>query len=419
LNLQRLKNRFDEINQFGYSDQGINRLAYTRSYQQAIDYLMDLCKKANMTVRIDAVGNLIARREGSNPTLPAVACGSHIDSVYEGGKYDGTIGVVTALEVIQSLNDLEIETKHPIEIIAFACEESSRFGFSMIGSKAMAGCIKREDLIHLKDKYGISIEEAFSECSLNIRNIELAKRKKDEFKVFLELHIEQGPVLESEEKQVGIVTGIASPTRFKLQIFGEASHSGSTPMHFRKDAFLGSSEIALALEAAAMNEASNGTVATVGACTVKPGAMNVVPGMVEMEVDIRGISSESKVIVIQDLYQTIKTISAKRNLEINVINLCDETPLKMDRDLIRSLTATCESHDISYKLMPSGAGHDAMNMAKLCPTGLIFIPSKNGLSHNPKEYTPFQQIHIGGILLKAEILKWAIATNIKQINWSE
>ncbi|MGP4105963.1 Zn-dependent hydrolase [Virgibacillus sp. L01] len=407
MDLKRLQNTLNTLNKFTDEGQGINRLAYTDAEQEATKYVIGLFKQAGLSVKVDSVGNVIARREGANPDLPVVAFGSHIDSVYEAGEYDGTVGVMAALEVIRTLNDEGIETDHPLELIVFACEESARFGISTLGSKAMVGLLEEKDIADLKDKNNLSLSDEFSKYSLNIGEIKKATRKKEEIAVFFELHIEQGPVLESNGKQIGIVTGIAGPTRFRLQIKGQSSHSGTTPMRYRKDAFLGAAEIALLLESAAISEASEGTVATVGVCDVKPGAMNVVPGMVEMDIDIRGNSTASKEVVINQLYKAINEVENNRNLKVNHTKIGDEQPTEMNPDIIRSLEETCKENEYSYELMPSGAGHDAMNMAKLFPSSLLFIPSINGLSHNPKEYTSWEQIAVGATLLEKEILKWA------------
>lgn len=224
MNMQRLQQTLTTINRFGATGKGITRLAYTNVYRDAMDYFIGLCEEEGLAVRVDACGNIIARREGEDSRLPVVACGSHLDTVIQGGGYDGTLGVVAALEVIRQINEERITTKHPIEIIAFACEESTRFGVSTLGSKAMTGSVNKEIVSKLYDKNGISIQEAFRECSLDFEAIGDAARQPDEYKLFLELHIEQGPVLELEHKQVGIVTGIAAPTRLHVHVEGKASH---------------------------------------------------------------------------------------------------------------------------------------------------------------------------------------------------
>ena len=409
MNLKRIEQTFNELNRFGYSELGMNRLAYTESERQALKYLIELFQQEGMEVKVDPIGNVIARREGTDPSLPAVMTGSHIDTVYNGGKYDGTLGVVAGLEVVRLLNEQNIKTKHPIELVIFACEESSRFGVATIGSMAMIGQFN-ERLLQLKDKDGITLQAAIENCGLEIEKITEVHRKKDEVKVFYELHIEQGPVLETEGKQIGIVTGIAAPTRFQLLVEGEAAHSGTTPMHLRKDALLGAAEISLALEQSANQESENGTVATVGTCEVDSGAMNVVPGKVNMSIDIRGICIKSKQRVINELYQTIDKVEKERNLSVSIRKLCDEEPVKIDDEIINSLVESCENLNLSYQKMPSGAGHDAMMMAKLYPTGLIFVPSKNGISHNKKEFTSLEQIGAGVALLKESILQAALVT---------
>src|SRR5699024_4913132 len=219
-----------------------NRLAYTEIERQAVKYFIELFEAEGMTVKIDEVGNVIARREGTEPNLPAVVTGSHIDTVYNGGKYDGVIGVVAGLEVIRSLNEQQIETENPIEVIIFACEESARFGVSTIGSMALIGEFNKEYL-KLEDKDGISLQSAMEKNQIDVQKIDEAARKPEEIKTFYERHIEQGPGLENENKRRGIATGIAAPTRFHLEIFGEASHSGTTPMELRRDALLGAAEI--------------------------------------------------------------------------------------------------------------------------------------------------------------------------------
>lgn len=408
--MDRVEKELNRLSEFGYSDKGINRIAYTRVEQEALQYLAGLCKKENLSVKIDSCGNLIARREGIYRHLPVVAFGSHIDTVYNGGKYDGAVGVISGIEVIRRLNEKNIQTDHPIELIIFACEESARFGLSTVGSKAMSGKLKKEDVIKLTDREGVSFQDALSVCALDCNQIHRAKRKKDELKAFFEIHIEQGPVLEANKKTIGIVKAIAAPTRYRVVIKGEDAHSGTTPMHIRRDAFMAAAELALSLEEAARSEQTNETVATIGVCHVSPGAMNVIPGEVELAVDIRGSSKSSKKRVVEKMKRTLLDIERNRNVEMKLIQLCDEKPVDLDATVIASLAETCRKKGHPYMLMHSGAGHDAMNMAALCPTGMIFIPSKNGLSHNAEEYTKHEDILVGIDLLEAEVIKWASAS---------
>lgn len=408
MNLKRLEQTWRELNQIGYSDKGVMRLAYSPQERQAVRRLAMMCEERGMSVRMDASGNLIARREGQEPHLPAVATGSHLDAVYEGGSFDGIIGVAAAMEAICSLDDQGIVTKHPIEIICFACEESSRFGVSTVGSKAMIGDLDEDAVAGLRDRDGKTFRDALSECSLNGWQLTEAARRPEELKVFLEMHIEQGPVLEKAGKQIGIVYGIAAPTRLQVRIQGKASHTGTTPMNQRQDAFLAAAEIGLLLEEAALAEIAHGTVGTVGVCTIKPGAMNVVPDTAELKIDIRGTNPSSKTTVLQKLIAGFKRVEAKRGVKVEWAMLSDEHPVQMTKSVVQSLEETCRALGVSYMKMPSGAGHDAMNMARRWPTGLIFVPSKDGISHHREEFTPWEQIGVGALVLEEEIKKWAV-----------
>jgi hydantoinase/carbamoylase family amidase len=408
VNITRLEAALIEVNEIGaVKGQGITRLAYSREHWAANAYFIRKCEEAGMSVRIDACGNVIARREGSEPQLPAVACGSHLDTVQHGGRYDGTIGVIAGLEMIRCLNERGIVTRNPIEIISFACEESARFGVSTIGSKAMSGKLSPTSLEKLQDKEGISFPEALAAVGLDFAHIEASRRKGNEFKAFFELHIEQGPLLERRGKEVGIVIGIAAPVRLEVTIQGQASHSGTTPMNMRKDALIGAAEIIIALEKAALEQAEHGTVATAGVCDVLPGAMNVVPDWVTLKIDIRSAVTGSRQIIIEQLYSLFLELENKRGLQIAARILSEEDPVVLDNETVRLLSSHCEAQSIAYANMMSGAGHDAMNMASICPTGLIFIPSRNGISHHKDEYSSIAQVAKGAVLLEKAVLRCA------------
>ncbi|WP_186673081.1 Zn-dependent hydrolase [Sporosarcina sp. BP05] len=406
---KRFEALFATINQYNTGDKGITRIAYSNEEQTCTHAFMRMCKAENLAIRMDSCGNVIARREGKIKGLPPVAMGSHLDTVYQGGKYDGVLGVTAALEVIKRLNENKIETNHPIEVISFACEESSRFGVSTIGSKAMAGLFEKDKYRHLKDRDGITLENALSYCALDINGIDQASRVNEEFKAFFELHIEQGPVLVNNHKKIGIVTGIAAPVRLIVRITGKASHSGTTPMNMRKDALLGAAEIALELEKVAKAEEDFGTVATLGVMEVFNGAMNVVPGDVELKIDMRSTSVESRQRVQDHLAQTIASIKENRQLEIESIEISSEEPVLLSPEINNALEMVCKDKNIPYQLMQSGAGHDAMNMTRLCPVGLIFVPSVDGISHHPNEYTAIEDILIGIDVLEEAVLRFAVA----------
>ena len=405
---KRFEALFATINQYNTGDKGITRIAYSNEEQTCTHAFMRMCKAENLEIRMDSCGNVIARREGKIEGLPPVAMGSHLDTVYQGGKYDGVLGVTAALEVIKRLNENKIETNHPIEVISFACEESSRFGVSTVGSKAMTGLFEKDKYRHLKDKDGITLENALSYCALDINGIDQASRVNEEFKAFFELHIEQGPVLVNNHKKIGIVTGIAAPVRLIVRITGKASHSGTTPMNMRKDALLGAAEIALELEKVAKAEEDFGTVATLGVMEVFNGAMNVVPGDVELKIDMRSTSLKSRQRVQDHLVQTIASIKENRKLEIESIEISSEEPVLLSPEINNALEMVCKDKNIPYQLMQSGAGHDAMNMTRLCPVGLLFVPSVDGISHHPNEYTAIEDILIGIDVLEEVVLRFAV-----------
>ncbi|WP_099361621.1 M20 family metallo-hydrolase [Fredinandcohnia onubensis] len=406
--IERYQVLFNKINQYNSGEKGITRIAYTNEEQTCTHAFMRMCKTEGLEISMDQCGNVIARREGKNKDLPPVLMGSHLDTVYQGGKYDGVVGVTAALEVVKRLNEKGIETAHPIEIVSFACEESARFGVSTVGSKAMSGRFDKEKFRHLKDRDGITMEEALSLCALDIDSVEEASRENEEIKAFFELHVEQGPVLMNNNKNIGIVTGIAAPVRLFIKIKGTASHSGTTPMHMRKDALLGASEIALELEKIAKEEQQYGTVATVGVMDVHAGAMNVVPGEVDIKVDIRSTSVESRQRVLDHLHKTIQALETNRQLEIVSNEIISEEPVLLSKEINNITESICESLNLSYQKMASGAGHDAMNMTKLCPTGLIFVPSVDGLSHHPDEYTELEDIMTGIDVLEELIVHYSV-----------
>lgn len=407
MKLERLRQSFEELAKFTDEGDGINRLAYTKTEREARDFLIEQFKLAGLTVRTDYAGNVIARREGRSPELPVVATGSHIDSVYAAGEFDGTAGVLVALEVMRSLADEGVETDHPLEVIIFACEESARFGASTLGSKAMSGRLDPAYTRSLTDKNGMTLMQVFEENGLDLEEVHLAMRFQDEIKAFVELHVEQGPVLEKQGKAIGVVSAIAAPIRFHVHVGGTADHSGTTPMDYRHDALLGGAEIALAVEKAALAELEHGTVGTVGVFSIEPGAMNVVPGAADLYVDIRGTNRGSRQRVADALITAVNDVAKARGLNIWMDKISEEEPVQMDNMIVAELRAICEEKGVAWLEMPSGAGHDSMNMASLCPTGMIFVPSKDGISHNPAEYTSIEQLMEGAEIMRAFMLKQA------------
>ncbi len=392
----------ERLAQWGQDKQGTNRQAFTAEDWQAKEYFMELMKEAGLTVRTDAFGNIIGRLEGSDPSATAVAAGSHLDTVPQGGKYDGIVGVVGALAAFKRLKQ-QGELTHPLELIIFAAEESSRFGFATMGSKVMAGTATTNGWSKAKDQSGLSLAEALSAQGFDLQAINTAKRKKEDFKAFVELHIEQGPVLEAENLTIGIVEAIAAPTRLKITIEGMAAHSGATPMNQRRDALVSAAMVVLAVQEIATEQAHLGTVGTVGVLKVHPGAMNVVPGLVEMWVDIRGIDHDSIIETLQEVKDAVSTIAEEQDTPVAIEVLSSDKPVHMSENVKTVIEEACRKSGFSYRRMPSGAGHDAMNMTVLTSAGMIFIPCKEGISHNPEEHAEIDDI-MAGITVLTETL---------------
>ena len=406
INMARVKEILQHLATLSSVENEITRLAFSDKDIEARDYLLQFLQQYHLNIRIDPIGNVIIRRQGVENHLPAVAFGSHIDTVINAGSLDGTLGSVAGLEILLQLCEQNQQTRYPLEFIIFTCEESSRFNYATLGSKIMCGITNQAGLSQLKDKQGNGLQQALQDIGLDFSKVDQAKRNANEFKCFFELHIEQGPRLENEHKTIGIVTGIAAPIRCIVKIKGQADHSGATAMHYRHDALLGAAELALALEQAAI-KAGHSTVATAGNLTAKPGVMNVVPGYAELLVDIRGTHIDARDSVFEDLQQQIQRVAAERGLEIELQLISKDKPVQLDAQMVELLTSITQDLGYSYEVMPSGAGHDAMHLATLCPTGMIFVPSHLGISHNPLEFTSWEDIEAGIRVLQQAILKQA------------
>lgn len=397
ISVKRLEDNFRSMAAIGADeDGGITRLAFGDADWQAREYIIGLMEQAGLTVRADAFGNLIGRREGLNPAAPVVMLGSHIDSVPNGGNFDGVAGVLAAIEVVRCLEAQP--TVHPIEVVVFMAEESSRFGMATLGSKAFCGKLSLAQLEQHTDKLGVTLAEAMRQRGLEPEKIGQARYDKA-IKAFFELHIEQGKVLETMGKQIGIVTGIAAPTRLKVVVTGQADHSGATPMNMRQDALTAAAEIILLVEKLAGQEGHNGTVGTTGVVKVEPGVMNVIPGRVELGIDLRGIAAPSKLKVLQELTAGIAEIQNRRSVKMDIITLTDESPVTISQEIVEFLHNIANEYGYSTMLLPSGAGHDAMHLAEIAPTGMVFVPCKGGISHNPAEWASIEDIAAGAQVL--------------------
>jgi N-carbamoyl-L-amino-acid hydrolase len=391
----------EEIAKFSTGGPGITRLAFSDEDRRAGEYIQDLMGQAGLAVRRDAFGNIIGRLEGAMPGAPAVATGSHLDTVPEGGRYDGVVGVVGGLAAIRRLAGKE-PLPHPLELIVFMAEESSRFGFATMGSKAMIGSAN-PSWAKAKDQAGDGFPAVLGRHGLDLTSVRAAVRGREEIKAFIELHIEQGPILERTEKTIGIVEAIAAPTRLKIVVDGMAGHSGSTPMDDRQDALVSAAMIILAVQEIALEQHHRGTVGTVGIIRNHPNVMNVIPGRVELGVDIRGVDHDSIIETIQDLKDAVSTIADGQETPVAIEVVTADKPVPMNGDIINAIETACRQFNIPYRLMNSGAGHDAMNMAAITATGMIFIPCRGGISHNPSEEAAPEDIMKGIDVLAATL----------------
>ncbi len=392
---------------------GFTRLSYSEEEWQSIDVFCSVAEQLGLQVRQDEAGNRIARwdvESDVNHTLPAVTVGSHVDTVTNGGGYDGVAGVLCGLGAIKQLKDEGFEPAFPLEVICFASEESARFGVSTIGSKAMSGILETDALADVRDQDGISVREAVEERGLSWSNITHSERNKDEIKSFVELHIEQGVRVEDANAQFGVATAIACPIRLQVQVEGKMGHTGTTPMGKRQDALVAISPLVSFVSEKAeqlSNESSYPIVATVSTLTVKPNVMNVIPGFVKVGIDIRSVDDELKKKMESLIRDQCENLENQYDVKINVNTLVHNASVSLDQALALKLKRLGE--EVGYKsfVMESGAGHDVMNMAKKWPSGLIFIPCRDGLSHHPEEHASLEDLERGVNIITAYLKKEA------------
>ncbi|HEX2387401.1 MAG TPA: Zn-dependent hydrolase, partial [Candidatus Binatia bacterium] len=341
---------------------------------------------------------------------PAVLAGSHLDSVVHGGKFDGPVGVIGALEALRTIKETDVRLPCPLEAVCFVGEESSRFGFSTLGSSLVAGQVKMKDLANAVDARGTKLEEVLASFGIDRESLPGLRREPKSIKAYLELHIEQGPVLEAKQKKIGVVTAIAAPTRLRVVFTGQADHSGTTPMEMRKDALAAAAHLIAYVEVTARANSAmekGRVVGTVGAIKIDPGVINAIPGKAELSIDIRSISGKAKERVARAVEARAREIAAEREMKVDILPIRSEEPVDLDPALIRTIEAICEEKKIAYEVMPSGAGHDAMQIAKIAPAGMIFVPSKKGISHSPLEWTDPEEICLGAQILLEAIVRVA------------
>lgn len=408
MNPERIRERIETLAGFTATPGlGVTRLCFTPEEAAAREYIAKCMQQAGLHVYTDAAGNMFGRRAGLDPAAPVVMLGSHIDSVRNGGKFDGIAGVIAALEVAQTLADHGIRTLHPIEVCALTEEEGSRFGSGLYGSRAMVEGISQKELDR-QDAAGISKREAMRAFGLDPERIGEAKRKPGDIKAFLELHIEQGPVLEQSGKVIGIVDSIVGIRVYNVRVTGCADHAGTTPMQLRRDALVGASLVVAEVEQIA-KELSPTTVATVGQLQVKPGSFNVVPSVVEFTVDMRDPVNATLDKAESRLQEVLERVCSRRQLSFELSRALQVDPVPSSPQIVAILEQNAQKLGLPYMHINSGAGHDAMVIARIAPIGMVFVPSSNGKSHSPEEWTDYRHIAAGAQLLLETVLELAVA----------
>ena len=400
VNTDRLNNSIQTLSTYGKNAAGgSDRVAFSSHEVVARGYLMDLMRNAGLEVSVDFAGNIIGRRAGSNPSLKPIAFGSHIDEVPNGGDYDGPVGSMSAIEVMQTLSENNITTAHPLEAIIFTNEEGG-----VVGSRAIVGELNKKAL-QIVTNSGVTQYEGIKLLGGNPDRIPEVARKKGDLAAFLELHIEQGGNLDREKIQIGVVEGIVAIEWWQFTFKGTANHAGTTPMNMRKDALLPAAEFILAVNKI-VKSYEGAQVGTVGKIEAFPGAGNVIPGEVKLNLELRDLSSEKIWKIYSQIEAKAKSLASEAGVEMTITHQeVASKPALADEGIRKIIGDQAKAMGFSTLSLPSGAGHDAQEMARIAPMGMIFIPSKNGISHAPSEYSSPENIANGANVLLHTIIQ--------------
>jgi N-carbamoyl-L-amino-acid hydrolase len=384
----------------------VTRVVFTEADLRGRAYVKRLCAEAGLRVREDAVGNTFARWDGVEPAEPAVATGSHIDAIPNAGRFDGTVGVLGGLEAIRALQRSGFRPRRSIELIVFTSEEPTRFGIGCLGSRLMSGLLTAEAAARLKDRDGVSLDEARARAGFtgSLAGVRLAPGS---YAAFVELHIEQGPLLERDGIPIGVVANIAAPATLRMWIDGQGGHAGAVLMPDRHDAFLAAAEIALAVESAARNSGSPDTVGTVGVCEIFPGAVNSIPSRVRIDIDVRDTNQETRDDVLDSIWSKAGAVASRRGVTTQSELLNADPPAHCDPHVVETLEEACGTHAIAHTTMTSRAYHDSLFMSRIAPTAMVFIPCRGGVSHRPDEYASPEDIARGTLVLAEALARLA------------
>jgi N-carbamoyl-L-amino-acid hydrolase len=399
---QRLQGTLDKLSEFGRnSEGGVTRIGYSETDMAAREYVIGLMKSAGLEVRVDAAGNLFGRRGGSEK-LPVLLFGSHIDSVMHGGNFDGDVGSMGAIEVMRALNDGKVSTRHPLEAVIWTNEEGNHFGLGTLGSGVAAGLLGPEILTR-KDDQGLTLADWLKRYGQDPSHLTDARIPVGALAAFLELHIEQGPYLDEGKIPIGVVQGIVALKRWKCSTAGFANHAGTTPMNRRRDALAAASKDVLAIREVVRTETGR-QVGTVGYMKAEPGAINVIPGRAEFPVELRDLDAAKIDRMWEGIQGKFKQIDKEENVETQCALLEDVAAANANPGIQNAIREAAKSVGLATMDLPSAAVQDSQHIAKIAPMGMIFVPSRDGISHSPKEFTSWQDIGNGAEVLYRVVL---------------
>ena len=407
INLERLKKDILDLSEIGrLEDHGIYRMAFTEANMEARSWLLDRIHAAGLDSYQDGAGNIFGRLNW-NSDQACVMAGSHIDTVPAAGHLDGSLGVLVALECFRCIKEQSVKTKYPLEMAAFSDEEG-RFG-GLLGSEAVIGNINPARLHDAVDLSGVRLMDAMASVGLNALDVLDARRPPGSIHAYLELHIEQGPVLDQLGYNLGVVEDITGLFHWVVKLTGAADHAGTTPMNMRKDAFMGVTAFANEIPRLLKESGSDRSVATIGKINLTPGTANTVPGQAEFALDVRDTDSATLNNLGEAFRETLSGIARDRSLMFEFEILSKVSPVKCDGTIVKTLAETAKSLGAKFQCMPSGAAHDAQIIAQIAPVGMIFVPSRDGRSHSPAEWTAWEDIEIGAKLMLNTLLTIAQA----------
>lgn len=393
----RLNHSLEDLGRIGHTDRGMQRVAFSDFDIEGRAHTMEMMRQVGLAVRIDPAGNIIGRKDGSVAGLASIALGSHIDTVPNGGKYDGALGVMGAIECVQTLQDQGMTTRHPLEVLVFTNEEGTGFPLWLFGSRAMAGTLSPEDLTAV-DQEGVGLDTRLRAIGGDLSLIRQAARTHGELAAYLELHIEQGPALDRSGTPIGVVTGITGRAAFEVEVKGAANHAGTTPMGSRHDALLSASRLFLTVERVA-SELEICRVGTVGRVSVSPNATNVVPGTVSFSVEFRDVDISALTAAEAEFRRIAGELEVSDGVSVEIQALPPTTPAPITPEMQDLVAKAASSLGLAIDRLPSGAGHDAQAMAAITEVAMVFVPSIDGISHSPLEFSTPQACADGAQVL--------------------